>query len=208
MALGIFLPNGQLHAQNERFREGGGSTESTRAEEPKPKARPQAQSSPQTLMDRLVFGGGAGFSFGNNTQIFLSPQVGYQVSDNAILGLGFNYNYVRVREIFVNGRPERVNFENTIYGPTAFGSYNLMESFFVGFQGEYLNHDAYLGGSTSSGFGVRVENRWTPVLFLQGGFFQKIGERGFAQIGLRYNILHDGEGPYFQSWSPIFLFFF
>lgn len=196
-----------LSAQSGRFKKGGSKaekpTEQSDNSEAQKKKAPLEEAS---WSDKLVFGGGAGLSFGNNTNVFIAPQVGYKLKDNLVVGAGYMYNYARWNSIFANGAFQSTNFENTVHGPNLFFNYNPVESIFVGAQYEVLNHDAYLYNINT--FDFDVENRWTNVLFVQGGFKQSLGKKGMMLLGMRYNLLHDQFSPYSTSWAPIFLLYF
>lgn len=195
----------QAKAQSDRFKKKGSSSEpkSSTSQQDSPAPSPEA---PETFWDKLVYGGGAGLSLGENTNIFLAPQVGYKFTDNLTAGLGYMYNYARWTSIFtVNGFQE-VDYTNQIHGPNLFANFGIWETIFVGTQVEYLNHDYYRYNLISGSFDV--ENTWTPVLFLQGGYMQKVGTKGQMLIGARINLLHDITSPYSTSWSPIFQVYF
>ena len=196
-----------LSAQNERFKKGGKDADKPAEQREEPE-RPNEKVATKkaSWTDKLIFGGGAGASFGNNTNIFLAPQVGYQLRENLVVGAGYMYNYARWRTLWGNGAVRNVNYENTIHGPNFFANYSPFESMFIGAQFEILNHDAYLYNINTLDF--EVENRWTNVLFVQAGFRQKVGNNGIALLGIRYNLLHDQYSPYSNSWAPIFLIYF
>lgn len=169
----------------------------------------QKKESPPRFSDKLVFGGGAGFSTGTTaTSIFLAPQVGYQVTDNLVAGIGYMYNYARWRQLWnpFTGEWESVDLRNQIHGPNIFANYTILDRAFLGTQFEMLNHDIYSYNLISGS--QETTNAWTPVLFVQAGILQKIGSNGFIMIGARLNLLHDESSPYAQSWAPIFQVFF
>jgi hypothetical protein len=65
---------------------------------------------------RLKFGGGiGGLQFGNPTVIGVSPMVGYQASNDLIVGLAVDYQYFKFRGIEAQNQ----------YGPRLFGQYRL-----------------------------------------------------------------------------------
>ena len=73
-----------LSAQNERFKKGGKSADKPAEQNEAPETPKKAVATKKaSWTDKLIFGGGAGASFGNNTNIFLAPQVGYQVKENS-----------------------------------------------------------------------------------------------------------------------------
>lgn len=197
-----------LSAQSDRFKKKGSTSNSpTRQEQPATEpSQTTEEPGPETFWDRVIFGGGGGLNFGNNTNIFLAPQLGYKVTDNWIAGIGYMYNYTRWTQILTLNGVVEVDFENQVHGPNVFTTFTFFESLFAGAQAEILNHDAYIYNSFQGTFDV--ENRWTPVLFVQGGFYQPIGSKGMMQIGLRLNLLHDEFSPYATSWTPIIQLYF
>ncbi len=192
-------------AQSDRFRKKNSKPKEAPQEETQ-RETPKPPPAPENFFDRLVYGGGAGLSFGNNTNIFLAPQVGYQINDNWVAGVGYMYNYARWNQILTTQGWVEVDFENQIHGPNIFTNYNFLNTLFVGTQLELLNNDLYTYNNINGDFDI--SNTWTPVLFVQGGFFQRIGNSGAMQIGLRLNLLHDENSPYATSWAPIFQVFF
>lgn len=201
----VFLSLG-LSAQSDRFKKKSEAPEAPKQEqEPTSQAQKQPEL-PPTIWDRIVFGGGAGLSFGVNTNVFLAPQVGYKVTDNFIAGLGYMYNYTKWDQILTLQGPVEVDFENQVHGPNLFATVTVFKQLFFGSQFEVLNHDAYIYQPFQGSF--NVENRWSPVLWIQGGFYTPIGRKGMSQIGLRLNLLHDEFSPYATSWTPIFQIYF
>jgi hypothetical protein len=195
-----------LSAQSDRFKKKNKKPEPSKQEEPAKTSSSAAPAKPARWSDNLVYGGGAGLSFGTNTNVFLSPQVGYKFSDRLIAGIGYMYNYVRIREAFNGVGFERVDFTNQVHGPNLFTSYSFLEKAFVGAQFEVLNHDLYTYNFNQGNFDIN--NNWTPVFFLQAGYYVPIGRKGFMQLGLRLNVLHDNDSPYGTSWTPLLQVYF
>lgn len=199
---------GSLAQVDDRFKKGGNSNkEETTAEEEPEEAKAKTTQKNSDLWDKLVFGGGFGASFGNVSDIVtLSPQVGYQVTDYFMAGGGYLFNYIRLKQGFDGFRFIKLLNPRTqaIHGPNIFGNFFLFEQFSAGMQFELLNHDAlvYNGSSFSD------ENRWTSVLFIQGGLSQEVGRKGRVQFGLRYNLLQDRFSPYADGIIPYANFFF
>lgn len=168
----------------------------------------KAGSGEERIWDRLVWGGGASLQFGQFTLIYVSPSVGYRFNDNLIAGGGYIYQYIRVNEIYnyqSRSFQQVDDVSDRMHGPKAFVNYLMFENFYAGTQLEVLNHDfRYFDNQ----FNQRVENRWTPVLFLEAGFTSEIGRKGYAVAGLRYNILHDVTSPYFSPLFPVVAFYF
>ena len=71
-----FLFSFAAEAQSERFRKRPKTSPSPKTEvDSSSQKAAAAKSGPKGFMDRLVYGGGAGLSFGDNANIFLAPQV-------------------------------------------------------------------------------------------------------------------------------------
>jgi hypothetical protein len=180
-----------------------GSSKTEEAKRPQGQ-QPGVRTQEEKFWDKLVIGGNASLSFGTYTFIYLAPSVGYRFSDNLVAGPGFIYQYSRIGAYDYNG-VRVAEYTNTVYGPKAFLSYMVAERFFGGFQFEYLNHET---PQTVAPGQYELAEVWTPVLFLEVGLMSSIGRKGFAQIGLRYNVLHGPESPYGSALFPVIGFFF
>lgn len=178
-------------------------------------ASPGQQPKEEKFFDKVVIGGSASLSFGTTTYIYLAPTVGYKFSDNLVAGPGFIYQYIKFNEVNYGGVVYQNEFESSVYGPKAFFNYLIADRFFTGAHFEYLNHTVpdNVVAVTTPGVGTqyRYEYRdiWTPVLFLEVGLMSRIGSKGFAQIGLRYNVLHEPDtSPYASAFFPVIAFYF
>ncbi len=161
----------------------------------------------ESLWQKLVFGGNLSLSFGTNTFINVSPSVGYKVTDRWIPGGGFIYQYAKFSTgIDPFGQLVRLNnpIESQTYGPLAFVNFLPTEQIFLRTQFEYLNHD--LAFQTARG--IELQNQWTPAMWLGGGLSQPLGNKGFFQVGLMLNLLHDVDSPYGTFWYPVVGFYF
>ncbi|MEQ9006880.1 MAG: hypothetical protein RLP12_03285 [Ekhidna sp.] len=84
--------------------------------------------------DRIYFGGGGGFSSSSNqTNISLSPQVGYKITDRYSAGVGIIYQYVKIKQ------PIDVSLSN--YGWSVFNRYQITQQFFGYAEFERLNYE-------------------------------------------------------------------
>lgn len=199
------------HSQvQERFKtRQSDSTDSAEQAQDSPTKVSKPQPAEEKFWDKIVIGGNASLSFGTYTFVYLAPSVGYKFSENFVAGPGFIYQYVQLNQAYnySTGNYQKVEgIKSTVYGPKVFATYFLMDKFlFVGTQFEYLNHDfSYYNNSGS----LSEDNIWTPVLFLEAGISTPLGSKGFAQIGLRYNILDDPTSPYGGALFPIIGFYF
>jgi len=210
----LALTSGLVQAQNkERFKKSPQKQQPAEEEnEEEPVANTIEEKSTASGFDwnKVVYGGNFSLTFGSNTFVYVSPSVGYKISDRFLAGAGFIYQYARVSIAYNpnNNTFQRLSepFESQIYGPKIFGTFFPTDYLFTGFQYEYLNHDqAFFDPNVSNIF---FQNVWTSVLFLEGGFAQELGRKGYIMLGLRYNILHDFDSPYASPWTPVIGLYF
>ncbi len=164
----------------------------------------------EKFWDKVVIGGNASLSFGTYTFVYLAPAVGYKFTDNFIAGPGFIYQYARISGGRLSTGQTYPTYQNTVYGPKAFANYIVAERFYGGLQFEHLNHEVPFLATDPNTLVKFVDFHyvWTPVLFLEAGFVSPIGSKGYAQFGLRYNVLHGPESPYGAPLFPFIGFFF
>jgi hypothetical protein len=128
---------------------------------------------------RLKFGGGVGgLQFGSPTVISVSPMMGYQATNDLIIGLALDYQYYR---------DSRFNFTQNQYGPRLFGQYrlNLLQNIL---SGAYLQAEAQKYFFTSNG-----QSSSYDVQALAGG---GVGFGGF-NLSVLYNLTYkEGASPY------------
>ncbi len=190
----------------QRFNNNQSKSEEQKEEEKEEKLKKSAKPGRTTsdFTDKLVFGGDAALGFSNtSTFIYIAPSVGYRVTDNLVTGLGYIYQFSKINRVynsFTGTWEPYPDKGRTIHGPKAFFNYRFLESFYVGSQFEYLNHDFGYYNPNGDPF---YENIWTPVWFVEAGFSQPIGRKGFAVVGIRYNVLDDFQSPYATSWFPV-----
>jgi len=123
--------------------------------------------------DRIFFGGNLGFSFGDVTQLDISPLVGYKIKPDLIAGVGITYQY------FKDSRFQPV-YESNVYGGRAFGRYYTRIRIFLHTEFEVLTYKGYYVNDPPT----ITENNF----YVGGGYSQQIGERGSVEILLLYNL--------------------
>ncbi len=158
--------------------------------------QPQQQPQPGSLedkgfWDRIYIGGNLGLQFGTNTVINVSPQVGYRVTEKFVPGIGITYIYFNFRDPYSNSR-----YESSIYGGSIFGKYFFTQNFFAHAEYEELNLDGY------DRFLGKYSRIWVPSLFLGGGYNQPLGQRGFIQLLVLFEVLQDVNSPYYRN-NPV-----
>lgn len=209
LAMLIFISGTAMQAQvvKERFSDKE-QKEEPKEEEEKEERQPSPPSDRSPIWDRLVWGGNLSLTFGSNSFIYLAPSVGYKVTDDFVAGVGFIYQYLRVNQVYnlTTQSFQSADAESTVYGPQVFANYFIKDLAFVSTQFEMLNHDLPLYDPIRAE--VIFENRWTPVWFVGAGITKSLGRKGFVQLGIRVNLLHDFDSPYANSWTPVLGFFF
>ena len=149
------------------------TSESTpKKEQPKP-AAPK-----ETFWDRAFTGGGFGLAFGNITNINLSPQLGYRVTDNFSVGVGATY-------IFYNN--QFFQFTTHIYGGRVFARYRVWRGLFLHVENEMLNLEAF----------DQLNNRvWTNSVMAGAGYQQSLGGNSSLFVMGLFNFTESKYTPY------------
>lgn len=186
--------------ENERFKNKNKKSEEVVEEIEETEVEERGTSIRQRLgiSDRLIFGGNFSVNFGTNRFIYIAPSVGYKINEKLTSGGGYIYQYAKFSEVFnVQTQTfQAFDFESTVHGPKFFTYYAPIDILYLGTQVEYLNHEVLRNFPSQE-----TTNEWTPVLFLEVGYLQKIGS-GMVQIGMRYNVLHDFDSPYNSALIP------
>ncbi|WP_332027407.1 hypothetical protein [Kaistella sp.] len=127
---------------------------------------------------KWTFGGYAGlccaFGDGGGVSVYLSPRVGYKVTENLETGLASNVNWSNSKY-----------YSSTMVGVGPFVNYYFSRSFFLSgmFQEYFINQKNKVDNLKYSGD--------EAALYLGGGYMQRLGERTYMQIGGMYNVLYN-----------------
>lgn len=131
----------------------------------------------ENLSDRLFFGGGFGFSTGSNqTNLSLSPQVGYKVTEQFMSGVGVMYQYVKIKN---------PDFSFNHYGWSVFSRYTVYQNFFAYGEFERLSFEYLVGANEDT------DRKGYNSLLLGGGYFERLGGRASFSFMALYNVLYD-----------------
>lgn len=137
-----------------------------------------------SFSDRIYFGGGAGFSGGQDyINVSVSPIVGYKITEKFSTGVQLTYQYVKI-----------LGFQFNNYGGGPFMRYNVTEKFFGYTEYEYLNY-----GFFGSGTGVERLNFYSWFVGL--GYSEPISSKVSFNITALYNVLY-GDGSNSPYSSP------
>jgi hypothetical protein len=152
-------------------------------------------------INRMVFGGNLGLTFGSVTNIYVAPSVGYRITDNFAAGISLGYNYFRQKEgiytVNLNTNQEGYRpLSQSIYTGSIWGRYIIIPNIMV--QAEFeMNNLSYYDASSGytkdkDGWYMPAKKRVTvPSLLLGGGFRQPIGEYASMYIMAMYDVLQD-----------------
>ncbi len=135
------------------------------------------------LIDRLVFGGNFGASFGDFTYVDISPSVGYRVTDAFTLGTGITYTYYKNNVV-------RPTYSTNFYGGRWFGQYTFFESIVTHVEYELLNRGIL------ENFGREERRINVHSFFVGGGYRGSIGRNAYISLLLLYNLNQGVYTPY------------
>ena len=141
--------------------------------------------------ENLFFGGNFGLSFGNYTQIIVSPQVGYRFNPYFAAGVGVNAQYVGIKS-FDGGGYEYSKQTQGVYGGNLFARFYPIKQAFLQVQPEvnYITGKfKYLGNYSS--YPEQKFSNVAPSLLIGAG----VGLGG-AYISLMYDVIQDPNTPY------------
>lgn len=139
----------------------------------------------QTSSDnKWTFGGyaGLGGAFGNGggTSLYITPRVGYKLTDNLEAGASGNFTWNNSK-----------HQSSTMVGIGPFLNYYFERKFYAtaSFQEYFINRRIK---STDKKFSSNEE-----ALYIGGGYMQRLGQNVYMQIGARYNVLYKEKSSIF-----------
>lgn len=140
---------------------------------------------PPTPVQRIFYGGNLDLAFGTVTQISLSPEVGYRITNRLSAGVGIDYMFVY---------SEEYNFKGSIFGGNAFASFTVIKSLgelipflrtdmgiLIYGQFSYTNMGKFY--TTLSG----EEPMWIASPMLGIGFQIPVSQRSYMLLTIMYN---------------------
>lgn len=151
----------------------------------------QPQGPRENFWDKIYIGGNIGLQFGSVTYVNLSPQIGYRVTKRFIPGIGITYIYYSYKI------PGYAREETNIYGGSIFGKYFFTDNLFGHVEYEELNIEGY-----DEFIPPHFKRSWVPAFLVGGGYSQPIGEHGFVQLMVLFEVLQDRNSLYYGQ-NPI-----
>ena len=156
---------------------------------------------PGFLFDKrkLRYGANIGLSFSRNYSAFnFGPQVGYQLSNRFMAGVGIKYYYNKVRAFQYN---EAYLYKNNLLGANLFG-YLYPMRFLTLFAQPEINH--LWSNLTHEKTGEVTKSSGFVPSFLVGGGLRL----GNSHITLNYDLAQHTNSPYPRGWFLGFSTFF
>jgi hypothetical protein len=140
---------------------------------------------PPSPVQRIFFGGNLDMGFGTVTQISLSPEVGYRITNRLSAGVGIDYMFVY---------SEEYNFKGSIFGGSVFASFTVIKSLgeLIPFLGTDMGILVY-GQFSYTNMGKFYtalsgeEPMWIASPMLGLGFQVPIGQRSYMVLSVMYN---------------------
>lgn len=123
---------------------------------------------------------GGAFGNGGGIAIYITPRVGYKVTENFELGLASNLNWQNSKY-----------YSSTTFGVGPFANYYFGRSFYLSgmFQEYFYSQKDKVNDMKYSGN--------EAALYLGGGYMQKLGDRVYMQMGVMYNVLYNRDKSIF-----------
>lgn len=155
---------------------------------------------------KIIVGGWGVFGIGSGvTNIGATPIVGYRITDDFAAGIGFGYQYLRIKDYFQVYDPatyaiEYRTFNAHFYSPSVWARYLIWNNIFahVEYEHNFTSYKEYYNDPTQVPSVVVNKNTSysSPSLLLGGGFRQPVSDRAsFVIMGL-YDVLQDKLSPY------------
>lgn len=157
---------------------------------------------------RLIVGGWGMFGIGSGfTNVGITPILGYRITDNFSAGIGFGYQYLRIKEYNTvvidpnTGAEEFRPLNAHIYSPSIWARHIIWNNIFahVEFEQNILSQTTYTNDFTQYGTYPIIKDKQSlsvPCLLVGGGLRQPLGDRSSMIFMLLYDVLQDANSPY------------
>ncbi|MBW7913480.1 MAG: hypothetical protein H3C54_07240 [Taibaiella sp.] len=175
----------------------------------KPLNRTQKNVKDDRLIDpsRIIVGGWGLFGIGSGvTNLGITPILGYRITDEFSAGIGFGYQYLRIKDYFsviTNPDPlveERRSLNAHFYSPSVWTRYVIWNNIFAHAEYEHniSSYKEHTNDFTKFPPPPMTINKTVsvPCLLLGGGLRQPIGERSSFVFMALYDVLQNVNSPY------------
>ena len=144
---------------------------------------------------RVYVGGDLGATFGDYTQISITPYIGYRFSNEISSGLQFVYNHSW--QYINKDQVNQTTLQSNTYGGNIFLQYNPTPSFYL--KGEF-EYDSYTNYETTQN---TKETDAVPFIFLGAGYSKTFSKVATFNAGIKVDILNNENSPY-PDFTPFF----
>ncbi|WP_430809388.1 MULTISPECIES: hypothetical protein [unclassified Carboxylicivirga] len=144
----------------------------------------------KSFKDKLFTGGSIGLTFGDYTNVMISPLIGARLNEKVYAGLGIEYQYTKHKRY---DPPLTYNQ----FGGRMFTQYNIVPNLFA--HGEFAAYSM----EQYSQLTTAKERNFVPFIYIGGGYRQMVSKRSFVSVQVLFDILQDKNSPY-KAWEPIF----
>lgn len=179
----------------------------------KPLNKTQKNIKSDKLIDpnRLVFGGWGVFGIGTGfVNVGVTPILGYRITDNFLMGVGFGYQYLRIKDyntVIVNpnnGAEEYRPLSANIYSPSVWARHIIWNNLFAHAEYEHniMSQTTYTNDYTKYNTLPIIKDKQSvgvPSLLLGAGLRQPISARSSFVFMVLYDVLQDKRSPYFNT---------
>lgn len=152
-------------------------------------AQETADSEKVPFKDKLFTGGSIGLTFGDYTNVMISPVIGARLNHKVYAGLGIEYQYT-------NDKRYNPSLTYNQYGGRLFAQYNIVPNLFA--HGEFAGYSMERYTTFS-----KKERNFVPFIYFGGGYRQMISKRSFVSLQVLFDVLQHKYSPY-KAWEPIF----
>ena len=154
--------------------------------------------------DRLIYGGGLGLGFGRSTTISVSPIIGYRITDKFSAGVGFGYQYAKIKNYFelqdINtGAWNYYDYKSSIASASVWTRYLILPSLFahVEYEHNFMSFQNYRFAQNGTGTIESYKEKYNaPALLVGGGYRQAVTDRASITLMLLYDVIKDEYSPY------------
>jgi hypothetical protein len=158
-----------------------------------PKENPFVSKAPYK---RVFAGGDIGASFGDYTEVRVSPLIGYRISNYVSTGLKFIY--IHSWEQISQNTTSATTLQSNTIGGNIFLTYYPVSSFYLTTEFEY---DWYKNYSTTQNTSAATNG--VPFLYLGLGYSRPISQFATFNLGIKADVLNNANSPY-PDFAPIF----
>ncbi len=161
--------------------------------------------------DKLIFGGGIVLSFGQFTNLGVSPVIGYAFNDKFSAGVGIGFQYLSIKNFFELPDPNNPNnsiyrpFRSAVYSGSIWSRYRVWNNIFVHAEAEYnkLYYRDYGYDYFNNQVLISKNNASAPAILLGAGIRQPVGERASFIFTALYDVLN-GQSDYSPYGNSVF----